>query len=76
MYPFELLCNVLTQGAHAPAAGKASFAWRRVRFLVSRQVIWQGAAHRFLARRLIGRWHLARSFALVSYRYSSCDHGR
>ena len=65
-YPFELLGNVLTQGAQSTAAGGASFAWRRVHFLVSRQVIWQGTAHRFFARRLIGRWHLARRFTLVS----------
>ena len=65
-YPFELFGNVLAQGVKTTAAGGASFAWRRVHFLVSRQVIRQGTAHRLLARRLVGRWNLARRFAFVS----------
>lgn len=51
-YPSELLCNVLTEGAQATASGGASFSWRRLHFLVLRQLIWQGTAHRFLPRSL------------------------
>lgn len=62
-HELQLFGHIAAELAQTAAAGRAGIGWRCIDLLVARQVIRQGAAHRLLARCLVGGRHLAPRFA-------------